>query len=55
MDFIEILINRPVSLRLKEIWNTVGIGFLVFLMLFATYSDILKISVVKKLFSVFGW
>jgi len=55
VDFIEILINRPVSLRLKEIWNTVGIGFLIFLMLFATYSDILKISVVRKLLSVFGW
>ncbi len=55
VDFIEILINKPLSLRLREMWNTVGIIFLILLMIVATYSDILKLNFVRKLLSIFGF
>ena len=55
VDFIEILINKPLSLRLRELWNTVGIILLIILMVFATFSDISKLSFGKKLLSMFGF
>lgn len=49
MFLVEFVIRRPLSIKVKEVVQKVGVAFLVLVMILVTWNDLMRIEVVKGL------